>query len=106
MNPFGDVMRDARTDAGLTLRDLEDATGVHYSYLSRIENDHLPHPPSEDVVRQICRVLGVNPDRGLLASGRVPEWFEEWLIEHPEVTLDIIQCVERGDETLPLKRVA
>jgi len=98
MQSFGQVLHDARTSKGMTLRELETQSDVHYSYLSRIENGCLPHPPSEDVVRQLCRVLSINPDKGLLAAGIIPGWFEEWLVEHPNTTLEIVRKIERGED--------
>ncbi|WP_327089556.1 helix-turn-helix transcriptional regulator [Nonomuraea sp. NBC_01738] len=54
---FGIRLRDLRKDAGLTGRQLADASGLHNTKISRIE--HGQQNPSEADIRQWCIACGV-----------------------------------------------
>jgi|SRR5271165_1172689 HTH-type transcriptional regulator, competence development regulator len=41
---LGDVLKEARVALGLTLRDVERATGIHNAHLSQIENHTITKP--------------------------------------------------------------
>ena len=68
---FGPKLRELRTGAGLTLRELAEKVNVNFTYLSKIENGALP-PPSEKVIRQLAAVLNFDKDQLLALAGIIP----------------------------------
>ncbi|HVL90725.1 MAG TPA: helix-turn-helix transcriptional regulator [Actinomycetota bacterium] len=67
---FGAQLRDARTAAGMSQADLEQATGIPKSRLSRYENDHiLPSVPS---LRRLAEALGVTESH--LVTPKTDPW--------------------------------
>lgn len=75
---FGHLLRDLRRTKGVNQRDLATKVGVDFSYISKLENDRLP-PPAADTIVKICEVLGVDPDNLLSISGKVPSDVTELL---------------------------
>jgi HTH-type transcriptional regulator, competence development regulator len=69
---FGERLRQLRKDRGLTLRGLAEKINVDFSYLSKIENDRLPHTPSADTVRAIASALDANPIELLRMADKLP----------------------------------
>lgn len=55
---FGDFIRQRRTDLGLTLRQLSDATGIHHSRLSRWERGE-QRPQVADLLLTLALALDV-----------------------------------------------
>jgi transcriptional regulator with XRE-family HTH domain len=67
MLSLGEFIRDQRTVAGLSLRDLAQQTGVSNAYLSQIERGL--HEPSLRVLQAIAAALGVPLDLALTHAG-------------------------------------
>ncbi len=78
---LGDVLRDARVAANLSLRDLAKKLEITPSYLSDIENDR--RVPSEEVLRQLATELKLDFDHLMAMAGRVGEQAERYLKQHP-----------------------
>lgn len=68
---FGRLLRESRTSAGVTQRALAQQVGVDVSYVSKLENDRLPAPAADTIVR-ISRALSVQPESLLAVAGKVP----------------------------------
>lgn len=68
---FGAALRTLRRETGISQRDLAAKIGLDFSYISKLENDRLPSPSADTVVK-ICEVLGVAPERLLSLSGKLP----------------------------------
>jgi transcriptional regulator with XRE-family HTH domain len=79
---FGQLLRDVRRSKGVNQRELAAKVGVDFSYISKLENDRLP-PPAADTLVKICEALGVEPDELLSASGKVPSDVTNMLAENP-----------------------
>src|SRR5262245_29305744 len=73
---FGAVLRSKRRDSGISQRELAKRVGVDFSYISKIENDHLP-PPAADTIVKICEVLGNEPDELLALTGKISTQVQE-----------------------------
>jgi transcriptional regulator with XRE-family HTH domain len=73
---FGQVLKYWRTQAGLSLRDVEAATGMSATNLSRIERAVIGPPPNF-VLDKLAEAIGV--ERAVLyhAAGRLPPDGEE-----------------------------
>jgi PGF-pre-PGF domain-containing protein len=68
---FGTRLRELRTQAGLSLRELASQVNVDFTYLSKIENGALP-PPSDKVIRQLAETLHADKDEMLTLAGKIP----------------------------------
>jgi transcriptional regulator with XRE-family HTH domain len=64
-------LRELRRSKDVSQRDLAEKVGVDFSYISKIENDRLPSPAADTIVK-ICQALEVSPDKLLALSGKIP----------------------------------
>jgi transcriptional regulator with XRE-family HTH domain len=79
---FGQILRALRRSKGVSQRELAEKVGVDFSYISKVENDRLPPPAANTIVR-ICDVLGVEPDDLLALTGKMPSDVREMLSANP-----------------------
>ena len=73
---FGETLRTLRREANTSQRALADEVGVDFSYISKLENGHLPAPAADTIVK-ICKVLDVPPERLLSLTGKLPTDVQE-----------------------------
>ena len=66
----------------MTQRELATAVGVDFSYISKVENDRMP-PPAADTIVKICEKLDVPPDTLLAITGKIPTPIKEAIGENP-----------------------
>jgi transcriptional regulator with XRE-family HTH domain len=102
---FGALIRAARKRHDLTLRDLSEEVELHFSYLSRIENDRLPHPPSEEVVRRLSRRLDLNADLAMVRAGWIPDWLKSYLTQNVEFTTALMDEIRKDPDAPSLERL-
>jgi transcriptional regulator with XRE-family HTH domain len=79
--PLGDWIRETRIAKDLTLRELARRLDRAPSYISDIEYSR--RIPSEEVLREICKVLDLEFDRMLAAAGRLGAEAERFLKSKP-----------------------
>jgi SOS-response transcriptional repressor LexA/transcriptional regulator with XRE-family HTH domain len=72
---FGQEVRLARTNRGMTLEALATATGMAKSYLSQIETGYAP-PPRDEKVRKIAEAIGLDGD-ALIARAHLSQLPDE-----------------------------
>lgn len=65
---FGNLLKQLRREKNISQRGLAEKIGVDFSYISKVENDRLP-PPSADTIIKIAEVLKV-PAEGLLSQSK------------------------------------
>jgi transcriptional regulator with XRE-family HTH domain len=75
---FGLTLRALRCAKNISQRELAEKVGVDFSYISKVENDRLP-PPSADTIVKIAKVLETAPDELLSLTGKVPTVVKEVL---------------------------
>jgi len=75
---FGTALREKRRAASLTQRELADRAGVDFSYISKLENDRLP-PPAADTVVKLAALLGCSAEELLALTGKLPSQVQERL---------------------------
>lgn len=80
-NTLGEVLRDARVQADLTLRELAKKLNITPSYISDIENDR--RVPSEEVLQQLAEELKLHFDELMALAGRVGNKAERYMKQHP-----------------------
>ena len=89
---FHDRLREIRKAAGMTQRTLAEQVGIHFTYLSKIENGWVD-PPSEDTIKRIAIKLALRlsldetalADELTILSGKIPSELAETLLRNPEV---------------------
>ena len=67
---FGEWLRKARTEKGVTLRKFSEMVGKSPTYISRVELGEWP-PPSERTIKVIARKLGQDEDMILGMAGKI-----------------------------------
>ena len=79
-------MRQLRLAQRLTQRELAERVGVDFTYLSKLENDRMERPPSEDLLRRLAKELETDADELILLAERVPRDVAEIVIRRPEAS--------------------
>lgn len=79
---FGQTLKNLRQSKGITQRELAAVVRVDFSYISKVENDRMP-PPAADTIVKICEKLGVPPDNLLAMTGKMPTPIKEAISETP-----------------------
>lgn len=86
---FGGLLYKARMMKGYSQRDLSRLVGIDYSYLSKMENDSIDYAPSDNVLGELARYLGIDVSRlGQLAGKIDPKdmkVFTELMKTYPEM---------------------
>lgn len=67
---FGEQFREWRIMRGYTQREVAEQTGVSHTYISKIEADATPHPPSDGFLRSAANMLLVPHHTMISLSGR------------------------------------
>jgi len=75
---FGTLLRDLRRLKNISQRELAEKVGVDFSYISKLENDRLPPPAAETIVK-IANVLGVPTEELLSQTNKLPSDLKEML---------------------------
>jgi transcriptional regulator with XRE-family HTH domain len=68
---LGDILRSARLEAGLSIRQLAKHVGVHHSYIGHIENG-LKSNPSAELLQKLAEVLNLDANELLAHIGLRP----------------------------------
>jgi transcriptional regulator with XRE-family HTH domain len=82
---LGELLRDSRVAADMTLRGLATELDIAPSYLSDIENDR--RVPSAEVLQALSKLLRLDFDDLMARAGRVGDEAERYLRQHPSVGL-------------------
>ena len=67
---FGKKVLELRRQNKFTQRDLATKLGVDFTYISKIETDSVPNPPSEQLIRSLARVLSADAEELLDLAGK------------------------------------
>lgn len=83
---FGEKVRAARKVKGVDLRSLAGVVGVHFTYLSKIENGKLDFgdAPGEGLILKLATALDADADELLLLAHRIPEGIKKRVLERPD----------------------
>lgn len=69
---FGSALRAIRRERKVSQRQLAETIGVDFSYISKIENDRMP-PPSGETILKIAEALGTSAEELLAKTGKMPD---------------------------------
>jgi transcriptional regulator with XRE-family HTH domain len=84
---FGERVRQLRNGKGYDLRTLAGKVGVHFTYLSKVENEKLDFGdyPSDQLIGKLAAALDSDVDELLLLAKKVPEKIRRRVLERPDV---------------------
>lgn len=68
MSKLGETLKKSRTNLGLTLRQIEDASGISNAYLSQLENDKIKKP-SANILYKLSDLYKTELNDLLIAAG-------------------------------------
>lgn len=90
---FGERVRAARKVKQIDLRTLAGVVGVHFTYLSKIENGKLDFgdAPGEGLILKLAAALDADADELLLLAHRIPERIRKRVLERPDVFLRLAE---------------
>lgn len=71
LETFGQMVYKARIMKQYSQRELSELVGVNYTYLSKLENDKADYPPSQKVIIELARYLGLDSFRLSQLAGKV-----------------------------------
>jgi len=69
MITFGQKIRELRKERRWTQRELAEKLNVDFSYISKIENERVDNPPSEELIRNMAVVFSVDAEELLDLAG-------------------------------------
>jgi transcriptional regulator with XRE-family HTH domain len=69
---FAEILREKRRLAGISQRRLAELVGVDFSYISKLENDRMPAPAADTIVR-IAQNVGCASEELLAAAQKLPD---------------------------------
>ena len=79
---FGQVIKDARKNKGLSQRKLASLMGIDLTYLSKLENNRADYPPKEGLISLLAKNLDLNEEELIFLAGRIPQRYEEVLKQY------------------------
>lgn len=74
------ILKELRERSGLTLRQVEEATGISNAYLSQLENGKIKHPSAQSLYT-LSKLYSTNIEDLLIAAGMIKD--EERVIPVP-----------------------
>lgn len=86
---FGEVLRELRTQAGVGIKRLAPELGVTYTYLSKLESNHVR--PSHELVKKVAHYFNYDEDRLLLTADKIPPDVMRILQEHPDEAIQFLK---------------
>jgi len=89
---FGEYLKNIRCGV-LSQRALADVIGVNFTYLSKIENEVMP-PPSEEVLIKIANALDVDSYEIVIEAKKIPSRIKSIILEFKEVQ-EFLKLVEQ-----------
>lgn len=97
---FGTCLREKRTSKGYSLRKFAELVGVSATYLSQVEQEHVP-TPTADRVRRIAELLDENTDKWIILAGRLPDDLASIIMQHPTQMPELLrEAGELDDDQL------
>lgn len=89
---LGEIVKNYRVSASLTLQDVANQTGLSVGYLSEIENSKVMRPKMRTLM-DIAGFLCIQQDEIIMAAQRIPEDVYWKIVRNPEL-VKIIRAYE------------
>ena len=95
MSTLGRVLKNSRKNLGLTLRQIEEASGISNAYLSQLENDKIKKP-SANILYRISELYKIEL-KELLYAARIIQNAPQ---KADKINLDFVQKIAYSAESL------
>jgi len=110
---LGERIKELRKQRHLTQRQLANMTGLHFTYLSKIENERLEYAPSAKTIHDLANALEADELELLELAGKIPPSMERTFkdkdavlffrratqtIHNPQVWKELLQYLEKRTE--------
>ena len=90
---FGEMLRELRKAQGYSQRELANILEVSFTYLSKLENNRMDRPPSEELIRKMAEALHAKADDLLVLAERIPTDIAEIILDQPE-SIELLRSME------------
>ncbi|MFN4315294.1 MAG: helix-turn-helix domain-containing protein [Chitinophagaceae bacterium] len=80
---FGQILKEIRRSKNISQRDLAAKAGVDFTYISKLENDRMPPPAAETIIK-LAEILDTPQEILLANSGKVGNEIKEVITGSPE----------------------
>jgi transcriptional regulator with XRE-family HTH domain len=90
----GSIIKKARLENNVGLRDLANKIGVTPGYLSQVEHG-TGSPPTEKTISAIAEALGQHPEKLLAAAGHLAPDFVTLLRKHPNEMTTLLSAIRK-----------
>ncbi|KYG38115.1 helix-turn-helix domain-containing protein [Bacillus gaemokensis] len=95
-NNTGDLLRLKRLEKKYTLETTSKMVGVSINYISKLEKGENSNP-SDDIIVNLAKVLGLNEDRLFECFGKIPLSTRQALESHPILSKSISQITSNKE---------
>jgi len=92
---FGKILKEKRMNTGLSLREFAGRVGISPGYLSDLENEKVA-PPSEKLILDMARTLGIEKDELLKAAEKVDPEVAEYVAHEPRAA-DFLRMAKKQE---------
>jgi len=80
---FGQILKEIRRSRNISQRDLAAKAGVDFTYISKLENDRMPPPAAETIIK-LAEILETPQEILLATSGKVGNEIKQVIAGVPE----------------------
>lgn len=95
---FGQIIRQARKDKGLSQRELGEQLGLDFTYLSKLENNRADYAPKEEIIRALAQNLDLNEEELIFLAGRIPQRDEDFLKQNYKTMPTLFRRLQENPE--------
>lgn len=96
---FGETVKKLRKQKRITQRDLAKKLRINFTYVSKIENNKLEAPPSEELIRRLAEVLHAEPEMLLELAGKLDfRRLQQIAIDRPEAST-VLRRIQKNELT-------
>jgi HTH-type transcriptional regulator, competence development regulator len=81
---FGQFIRNARIEAGLTQKELSELIKISPAYVSKIERGDLPYSPTKEILERLAKVLKIDLDVACGFTARFDERYSSLFNKHKD----------------------
>ncbi|HWG34218.1 MAG TPA: helix-turn-helix transcriptional regulator [Gemmatimonadaceae bacterium] len=95
--PFSDQLNTYRLRATMTLRELAAASGLDFTYISKLERNKVP-PPARESVEALAKALKLNESERiefLALAGTITTDMERWMVHERPVVREVYRSLSR-----------
>lgn len=76
---IGEKLKKIREDKGLTLREVADKTGIHFTYIGKLENGQ--HKANLEMINKLCKFYNISVSSLFGETVEVPKELQEMGVE-------------------------